>query len=293
MPASHSSALQSSVLKSATWLRDHLHDPGLILLDCRFILAQPQVGEEMYSAGHIPGAVYAHLERDLSGPKQLGGEGGRHPLPDPQHLADWLGSVGISNTSTVLAYDDPTGGHGFYGARAWWLLRWLGHEGVFVLDGGLPAYLNAGGELSQEVSQPLPTTFIPQVQLAWVASAEEVQARTPQTLLIDSRAAPRYRGDVEPIDRKAGHIPGAVNRDWAGVQDETGHWRSGPEQAERLGLEDRPAIVYCGSGVSAAANLLALAEAGREPGPNTRLYAGSWSDWISDEGRAVEVGEGE
>ncbi|WP_407540668.1 sulfurtransferase [Deinococcus radiomollis] len=277
-------------LKSAAWLLAHLPDPGLVLLDCRFLLAQPAAGEEAYRAGHLPGAVYAHLERDLSGSKRPGGEGGRHPLPDPQTLAAWLGRVGISRTSTVLAYDDPTGGHGFYAARAWWLLHWLGHDQVFVLDGGLPAYLQAGGRLSTDAPSPVAVVFRPQVQPGWIASAEEVQARSPETVLIDSRAAARYRGETEPIDPRAGHIPGAVNHDWAASQDENGHWRSGAEQKSRLGLADQPVILYCGSGVSAAANLLALAQAGRPPGPDTRLYAGSWSDWVSDPQRPAEVG---
>jgi thiosulfate/3-mercaptopyruvate sulfurtransferase len=286
-------APEASPLRSAPWLLAHLQDPHLRLLDCRFVLAQPEAGELAYRAGHLPGAVYAHLERDLSGPKQAGGAGGRHPLPDPDVLANWLGSVGISSDSTVMLYDDPTDGNGFYAARAWWLLRWLGHERVYVLNGGLPAHLAAGGQLSTWATVHRRSVFTPQVQPGWVASAEDVQARSPGTLLIDSRAAARYRGEVEPIDRKAGHIPGAVNRDWAAAQDASGHWRSAPEQAARLGLEDRPAIVYCGSGVSAAANLLALAEAGRPPGPNTQLYAGSWSDWVSDGARPTEIGGAE
>ena len=285
-----SNAELAAPLRSAPWLLDHVSDPGLVLLDCRFLLAQPAAGEQAYHSGHLPGAVYAHLERDLSGPKRPGGEGGRHPLPDPEVLAAWLGSVGVSSTSTVLAYDDPTGGHGFYAARAWWLLRWLGHDRVYVLNGGLPAYVQAGGKLSTDMPSPVATVFTPQVQVGWIASADEVRARSTETLLIDSRAAARYRGETEPIDPRAGHIPGAVNRDWAAAQDETGQWRSGTEQLERLGLGDQPAILYCGSGVSASANLLALAQAGRPPGPDTRLYAGSWSDWVSDPQRPVEVG---
>jgi len=281
---------QTGPVRSAAWLLEHRSDPGLVLLDCRFQLMQPAAGEEAYRAGHIPGAVYAHLERDLSGPKQPGGAGGRHPLPDPQALAAWLGRAGGSAHSTVLAYDDPTGGHGFYAARAWWLLRWLGLERVYVLGGGLPAYLEAGGGLDTQVPAPVPADFAPQVQPGWVATADEVQTRPADVVLIDSRAAPRYRGDVEPIDPKAGHIPGAINRDWAQAQDESGGWRAGPEQQDRLGLHGEPAIFYCGSGVSASANLLALAASGREPGPHTRLYAGSWSDWVSDPARPVEVG---
>ena len=280
----------ASPLRSAGWLLEYLNAPGLVLLDCRFQLTQPGAGEAAYSAGHIPGAVYAHLEHDLSGPKRPGGEGGRHPLPGPQALADWLGSVGVRHDSTVLAYDDPSGGHGFYAARAWWLLRWLGLQRVSVLGGGVPAYLAAGGELTTEVPSPAPAVFVPEVQAGWVADAADVQARSAETLLVDSRAAPRYRGDAEPIDPRAGHILGAINRDWAGSQDASGHWRSGPEQAARLGLGEAPAILYCGSGVSAAANLLALAEAGRLPGPHTRLYAGSWSDWVSGPERPAELG---
>ncbi|WP_424950508.1 sulfurtransferase [Deinococcus sp.] len=290
--------LAASPLWSAARTLAHRSDPGVVSLDCRFQLMQPLAGEEAYRSGHLPGAVYAHLERDLSGPKQPTGAGGRHPLPDPETLAAWLGRVGIGNERTVLCYDDPTGGHGFYAARAWWLLRWLGHEQVYVLDGGLPAYIQAGGELSREIPAPVPAVFIPLVQPGWVASAEEVQARSPETVLIDSRAAARYRGEVEPIDPRAGHIPGAVNRDWAAAQDETGHWRGGPEQAARLGLNDSPAVLYCGSGVSASANLLALAVSGRQPGPDTRLYAGSWSDWVHGDGvsdpgpgRPVQTGE--
>ncbi|ULH16698.1 sulfurtransferase [Deinococcus sp. KNUC1210] len=278
-------------LKSADWLLTHLNDPDLVVLDCRFQLMQPQAGEEAYRAGHVPGAVYAHLERDLSGPKQPGGAGGRHPLPDPLTLAEWLGRAGVGVGSTVLTYDDPSGGHGFYAARAWWLLRWLGLERVYVLNGGFPTYLAAGGAITQDVSTPAPARFTPQPQAEWVAHAADVLSRPPGTQLIDSRAPARYRGDVEPIDPRAGHIPGAVNRDWAASQDERGSWRSAEEQQVRLGLETQPVIFYCGSGVSAAANLLALAQTGREPGPQTRLYAGSWSDWVSAEEREVAVGE--
>ncbi len=261
-----------------------------MLLDCRFSLAQPAAGEAAYREGHVPGAVYAHLERDLSGPQQPGGAGGRHPLPDPEKLSAWLGGMGIGNDSTVLAYDDPTGKQGFYAARAWWLLRWLGHPEVYVLDGGLPAYLQAGGGLSRWVPAHRRTVFVPTVQPGWVVSAAEVQARSAATRLIDSRAAERYRGEAEPIDPRAGHIPGAVNRDWAASQDETGHWHSPAEQLERLQVAGAPIIIYCGSGVSAAANLLALAQTGRDPGPGTQLYAGSWSDWVSDPARPAELG---
>jgi thiosulfate/3-mercaptopyruvate sulfurtransferase len=280
-----------SPLKSAGWLLEHLADPQVRVLDCRYALSDPLVGRFAYMGGHIPGAVYADLETDLSGPVQEGGAGGRHPLPDPGELAAWLGAAGIDNGSTVVAYDDPSTGQGFYAARAWWLLRWLGHAEVYVLDGGWPAYLAAGGEATADEAPVTPTTFTPHVRPELVATAQDVQARDGSTLLIDSRAPARYRGETEPIDRKAGHIPGAVNRDWTGALTPAGTFRSGPEQAERLNAAESPTITYCGSGVSATPNLLARELAGVPLGAENRLYAGSWSDWISDDGREIVEGE--
>ncbi|GHF62034.1 thiosulfate/3-mercaptopyruvate sulfurtransferase [Deinococcus metalli] len=281
----------SSPLTSAEWLRDHVNDANVRVLDCRYALSDPLVGRIAYLSGHIPGAVYADLETDLSGPLQEGGAGGRHPLPDPATLAEWLGSVGIGNDSVVVCYDDPSTGQGFYAARAWWLLRWLGHAQVSVLDGGWPAWTAAGGALSTDEPAPTPTTFTPDVQSGMVATAADVQARSQGTLLIDSRAGNRYRGEVEPIDAKAGHIPGAVNREWGGALDEHGRWRGADAQAARLDAGSAPTVTYCGSGVSATPNLLARELAGVPLGPDNRLYAGSWSDWISDEARPVATGE--
>jgi len=280
-----------SPLKSAPWLIERLHDPRVRVLDCRSALTDPLVGRIAYLEGHVPGAVYADLEMDLSGPVQPGGKGGRHPLPDPEVLAAWLGSVGIGNTSVVMTYDDPRGGQGFYATRAWWLLRWLGHTEVYVLDGGWPAYLAAGGPKSVTEGHPAPTTFLPHVQADMVATAADVVNREMGTLLIDARAPARYRGEVEPLDRRAGHIPGAVNREWAGALDGEGHWRTTEAQAARLEAGHAPTIMYCGSGVSATPNLLARELAGVPLGPHNRLYAGSWSDWVSDDGRPVATGE--
>jgi thiosulfate/3-mercaptopyruvate sulfurtransferase len=285
------SPLPDSPLKAAPWVVQHLHDPSLRVLDCRYALSDPLVGRIAYLEGHVPGAVYADLETDLSGPLQPDGAGGRHPLPDPAALAAWLGSVGIGNDHVVVAYDDPATGQGFYAARAWWLLRWLGHRDVYVLDGGWPAFLAAGGEASTGEPTHTPTTFTPEVQAEMVATAEDVQNRDAGTLLIDARAPARYRGDAEPIDRKAGHLPGAVNREWAGALDGRGHWRGGEMQAARLDAGDASTISYCGSGVSATPNLLARELAGVPLGARNRLYAGSWSDWISDDARAVATGE--
>ena len=278
-------------LKSAAWLLDHLTDPAVRLLDCRYALSDPLLGRLAYLEGHVPGAVYADLETDLSGPVQESGVGGRHPLPDPDTLAAWLGSVGIGNSSVVVCYDDPSGGQGFYAARAWWLLRWLGHREVYVLDGGFPAYRAEGGDVSTDEPAPAPTAFRPQVRPELVATAQDVAGRPAGTLLLDSRAPGRYRGEQEPIDARAGHIPGAVNRDWSGALNSYGHWRAPETQAGRLDAGAAPTITYCGSGVSAAPNLLARELAGVPLGPDNRLYAGSWSDWISDPARPVATGD--
>lgn len=280
----------TSPLKSADWLLAHRNDPDLRVLDCRYALSDPLLGRLAYLEGHVPGATYADLETDISGPVQPGGEGGRHPLPDPQVLAAWLGAAGIGDGSTVVCYDDPSGGQGFYAARAWWLLRWLGHREVYVLDGGWPAYLAAGGEVSTEEPTPTPANFTPQVQPEMVATAGEVQARSADTVLIDARAPERYRGETEPLDRKAGHIPGAVSRPFSAGLDEQGRFRSAEAQTERLNVGDAPTITYCGSGVSATPNLLARELAGIPLGPDNRLYAGSWSDWVSDDTRPIATG---
>lgn len=279
-------------LKSAEWLLEHLQDDHLRLLDCRYALSDPLLGRLAYMAGHIPGAVYADLETDLSGPVQPSGAGGRHPLPDSQTLAAWLGSVGISNSSVVVCYDDPSTGQGFYASRAWWLLRWLGHREVYVLGGGWPAYLQAGGASTTDEPQPQAATFIPNVQADMVANASDVAGRSSDAVLIDSRAPERYRGEVEPLDKKAGHIPGAINRPFAAGLDGNGQFKPGSEQAARLDVGEGPTIMYCGSGVSATPNLLARELAGVPLGPQNRLYAGSWSDWVSDDTREVATGDG-
>jgi thiosulfate/3-mercaptopyruvate sulfurtransferase len=278
-----------SPLISATALATLLPDPNLRILDTRYSLSDPLSGRIAYMAGHIPGAAYADLETDLSGEVQLSGALGRHPLPDPALLAAWLGEQGVGNGHRIVVYDDPSSGQGYCAAHAWWLLRWLGHAQVQVLDGGWPAYQAAGGEISLDGAVSEPTTFTPHVQEGWVLSADEVAARSAGVTLIDARAPARYRGDIEPIDKKAGHIPGAVNVDWASSLNPDGTFRASHEQAERFPAGE--VVLYCGSGVSAAANLLALAQAGREPGPDAALYAGSWSDWISDEARPIRTGE--
>jgi thiosulfate/3-mercaptopyruvate sulfurtransferase len=280
-------------LISAAWLLEHHLEADLRVVDARFLLGQPNAGRDAFAAGHLPGAIFLDLERDLSGPKRSDGRGGRHPLPDPNVLAVRLSELGVGNEHVVIAYDDPSGGQGFYAAHVWWLLRYLGHDRIAVLDGGLPAWIAVGGGL--EVGDSLAgkshakASFTAQVRPEMLASAEDVLARGSGSVLIDSRAAPRYRGEVEPMDAKAGHIPGAINLDWSAGLESDGRFKSSSLQSERFtALEDAEEIlVYCGSGVSACGNLLALELAGVA---GAKLYAGSWSDWISQPNAPIAAG---
>ena len=270
-----------SALVSAAELARRLGDPRLLVVDCRFSLADPEQGRREYERGHVPGARYAHLDGDLSGPV---GDGcrGRHPLPEPGRLAETFGSWGIDASTLVVAYDDSSGS---IAARLWFLLRWLGHDDVAVLDGGWAAWLARGGAQSSEVALRAPAIFVPRVRSELVADAREVERarRAGDRRVLDARAPERFRGDVEPIDRVAGHIPGAVSLPF-GDNVESGRFRTRAEVRARLGEALGPvpasqAIAYCGSGVTACHLLLAAAHAGLE---DMRLYAGSWSEWIED-----------
>jgi thiosulfate/3-mercaptopyruvate sulfurtransferase len=276
-------------LISAAWLLEHHLNLDLRVIDARFLLGQPNAGRDAYDAGHIPGAVFMDLERDLSRPKRSDGRGGRHPLPDPNVLASKLSELGIGDEHSVIVYDDPSTGQGFYAAHVWWLLRYLGHDRVAVLDGGLPAWSAVGGKLEENLPIYDMANFTPRVRPEMFVDAEEVAARGSGAILVDSRAAPRYRGEVEPMDAKAGHIPGAINLDWSASLGSDGKFKSSSEQAERFSVLENAdeVLVYCGSGVSACGNLLALELAGIS---GAKLYAGSWSDWISQPDAAIAVG---
>lgn len=292
-------------LVAAQELRGRLEAAGtsaprgpIVLLDCGFDLADPGAGERAYAQGHLPGAHYAHLDRDLSGAKT--GGNGRHPLPDREAFAARVGAWGIGPGSQVVAYDAQGGP---YAARAWWLLRWLGHEAVAVLDGGPAAWLAAGGSHDSEaqpsrgagdyrVSVPKAAVLAPHIE---VEALQSSMARG-DVLLVDARAPERYRGDVEPLDPVAGHIPGALNRFFKDNLGADGRFK--PPQELRadfaaLGLASGrnpgPASVVhqCGSGVTACHNLLAMAHAGIE---GTLLYPGSWSEWCADPSRPVARG---
>lgn len=280
-------------LVSAGWLLEHYQNPNIRIVDTRFTLGKPEAGRAAYDAGHIAGAVFIDLERDLSAPVRADRVGGRHPLPDVAKFEEVFGKLGISNGHHVIAYDDPSTGSGFYAAHLWWILRYLGHDNVSVLDGGLPAWIAIDGKMQGRPSplQPAAAVFHANVRSEMLVDASYVQNRAANAVLIDSRAPERFRGEVEPLDWKAGHIPGAVNRNWAEGLEKDGRWKSREKLQERfseLAASSKPeVIVYCGSGVSAGGNLLALELAGVE---NVKLYAGSWSDWISDDGRQIATG---
>ena len=258
------------------WLSEHLND-GLVIIDCRFSLLEPQLGWQQYSAGHIPGAYYLDLNRHLSGPVQP--HGGRHPLPDWERFADTLSLLGIqSNPQTpVVIYDASRFA---YAARLWWMLCYLGHDNVSLLDGGINAWTEAGLPLSNVTLQPKAGQFVPQPQTDWLVDINDVRQRQPGTLVVDSRSNERFRGAREPIDPVAGSIPGAVNYFWQDITTETGllrhpfelayHWRAIDDANE--------VIVYCGSGVTACVNLFSQTVAGK---PMGKLYPGGWSDWCS------------
>lgn len=256
-------------------LAAHLDDPDWLVVDCRFDLADTAAGELAYLVSHIPGAVYAHLDRDLSAAKQPDGRGGRHPLPTPEQMIGTFSRLGIAPGVHVVAYDDSSG---HYAARLWWMLRFMGHEAVAVLDGGWPGWIGAGMPVDTAITTPEPRIFIGEPQWELVTPIEEV---LDAPLLVDGRAPERFRGEIEPIDPVAGHIPGAVNRPFAANWTGGGRWLSPPtlrdQFQELLGpVAPEKALFYCGSGVSACVNLVGMARAGL---PMGKLYAGSWSEW--------------
>jgi thiosulfate/3-mercaptopyruvate sulfurtransferase len=270
-------------------LHSHLGDPAWTVVDCRFDLARPDAGEAGWRAAHIPGAVHAHLDRDLSG--TLTPMSGRHPLPGHLHLAETFGRLGIGNDSQVVAYDESNGA---YAARLWWLLRWLGHTRVAVLNGGLRAWQAAGLPVESGDVAATPRTFRPTVRPgAWVSTAElETELPAGRLALVDARAADRFAGRNETLDPVAGHVPGARNHPFAGNLDADGRFLPAEELRKRWlatlrGESPARTACMCGSGVTACHNLLALEVAGLS---GARLYAGSWSEWIRDPTRPVATG---
>lgn len=278
-------------LVSTAVLAEHLRDPGWVVLDCRHDLSRPEAGRAEYEKSHIPGARVMHMDRDLAGPKT--GTNGRHPLPDAASFAAKLGAAGISVGKQVIAYDAQEGTNA---SRLWWMLRWLGHESVAVLDGGWPKWDREKRPCSAEVPHPLPSVYSARtdgkgggwVDTAYVLSHLEAQ----DMLIVDARSPERFRGEAEPIDPVAGRIPGAVCRFFKQNLDAEGCFRPSAElRADFVSIlgAHRPehAVNSCGSGVSACHNLLAMEIAGLT---GSRLYPGSWSEWCADPARPYERG---
>jgi len=279
------------MLVTASELCARLSDPSLVLFDCRHDLTDHSRGAQLYGEGHIPGAHFAAVETDLSGPKS--GTNGRHPLPSPEAFRDFLHARGVTSDSTIVAYDDAGGS---YAARLWWLARWIGLRNVVLLDGGMQAWIAGGHPITSESTESKPSGSPLDIQLdsSLVLSATEVISSLPSgsPALLDARSAERFRGDSEPIDPVAGHIPGALNRFHKLNLNPNLTLRPAADlRSEYLALLGGRApggiVHYCGSGVTACCNLFAMEYAGLA---GSRLYAGSWSEWVADRNRPVETG---
>lgn len=272
-----------SALITPTDLQDEIvTNPKLVVLDVQYTLTGE--GPGLYAAGHVPGAPFVDLDAVLAGPA---GEGGRHPLPDVETLQDGLRAAGVQTDSVVVVYDQqPSLG----AARAWWVLRWAGIEEVLVLDGGLAAWRAAGGEVSTEPVEPEPGDVVLDPDELVALDADDAAATAKLGVLVDARSPERFRGQSEPIDPVAGHIPGAVNVPMSDLVTEDGRMRPAKELRTRfgqLGIDEVTVVgTYCGSGITAAHTALALHEAGVE----ADLYVGSWSDWITDSSRPIATG---
>lgn len=273
-------------------LARHLEDPNWVVFDCRFTLTDPEAGRRAYAEAHIPGARYVHLDEDLSGPI-IPGKTGRHPLPDPQVLADKLYHWGVGVNKQVVVYDDSFGA---MAVRMWWLLRWLGHPAVALLDGGLPKWKREMRPLTAELPAPHKGNCICLPEPSQVVGAEDVlrvAKGESDALIIDARPERRFTGEFEPLDPVAGHVPGAVNWNFEDNLDLDGTFLP-PEalretfQALLKGRSPWQVIHMCGSGVTACHNVLAMEIAGL---PGSRLYPGSWSEWITDPSRPVATGD--
>lgn len=277
-------------------LAPHVNDDSWRTVDCRFRLDDPAAGRALYRDGHIPGAVYAHLDEDLSGPI-VPGKTGRHPLPDVESFAATLSSWGVDDNIQVVAYDDAGG---VYAGRLWWMLRWLGHDNVAVLDGGWTHWVQEGRPTRSGTDHRLAKAFVPRPRPQLQVSVDDVLANVNSRAhkMFDVRDEARYRGEGKGMDPIAGHIPGAHSAHYGANLDADGKFRSPEELRTRFeGLLDGTApsdtIFYCGSGVSVHHDLLAMEIAGlaSDPASNARVYIGSWSDWITDPDRPVATGE--
>lgn len=259
------------VLVYSEWLKANIGNSDLIIVDCRYNLMDHDYGMREYTKGHIPGAYFLDLESHLSGEK--GKHTGRHPLPDENEFAERMNEMGLNKESTVIAYDDESSGS----ARLWWLLKFFGHDGVYILDGGIKSWIDQGYELSADIPKKVRGNFRPEPKMDMVVDLVKLKENQKDMCLIDSRSAERYRGEVEPIDPVAGHIPGAINIDYKSNLDENGRYL--PREILKRKFRDitKEPVVYCGSGVTACVNIVAMELAGKK----VLLYPGGWSQWVS------------
>ena len=277
----------SPYLISAQALSEQLNDPNIVVIDTRFSLSEPALGRRQYQAGHIPNAYYLDLNEDLS--SRVQSHGGRHPLPEWATFVQTLNALGVSSNppTQVVVYDDSRFA---FAARLWWMLRYLGHEQVAVLDGGIRAWEAAGLALSTDIPKTKEGHFVSEFQQNWTVDIEQVRQRQEGVVLIDSRSPERWRGEVEPIDPVAGSVPGAINAFWKNITTDEGFLKDADALADywhQRGVRSTDeAMIYCGSGVTACVNLFSLVVAGH---PMHKLYPGGWSDWCS----YVEVNKSE
>ena len=278
-------------LINAYELMDYIRHPNWVVIDCRFDLEDPDAGKISYTQAHIPGALYAHLDDDLCG-EIIPGKTGRHPLPDVEEFVDTLGKWGITSGVQVVTYDDKGGA--LAAGRLWWMLRWVGHDSVAVLNGGWQQWVEQNLPVTSEVGTGSPQNFTPSVRSDLVVNADTVMEMIidPDSIVFDSRILERYKGEYEPIDPVAGHIPGAKSAPHPNILNSDGlflpqdvlyeYFRKllGDVQADKTAF-------YCGSGATAVQNIIALYYAGLG---ETKLYAGSWSEWITDPNRPIETG---
>ncbi len=268
-------------LVSCKWLSEHIEDKSLIIVDCRYNLLDKAYGREAYSKGHIPGAYFLDMEMRLTG--NVGKHGGRHPLPEMEEFQESMNHIGLEPGKTVIAYDDDGSG----ASRLWWLLKYYGHPEVMILDGGFQEWSDFGLPVSRNVPEPRKGNFKARIAGHILVTRDDLMKLPHGTKIIDVRDRERYLGITEPIDKIAGHIPGAINIPYKDIIEKPGKFRS-PEELEKIfSGSGKDPVVYCGSGITSCVNFVALESIGRHP----KLYAGSWSDWISYEDSEIATGE--
>ncbi len=278
---SMASELPDDPFVSVQWLESHLNDPDYIIVDCRYNLFDHELGAREYHENHIPGAFFLHMEKDLTARVQE--HGGRHPIPKPDSFRQSMNSIGLTPEKTVIAYDNDGSG----AARLWWLLNYYGHDGVRILNGGYPLWVESGLPVTRDIPQRKEGNFVPVVNGQILSGVRDLKKLERGSIIVDSRTRERYLGEVEPIDFKAGHIPGAINIPYTKAIKEKALFKDRKELQEIFRDAGDFPVVYCGSGITSCVSFVALKSIGKDP----KLYAGSWSDWISYEENGVATGD--